>query len=200
MKKNSTSYYALLILTGTVVLTSCSISITKRHYRSGYYVDLGSGKSQERKASGNLSPFPSAESKVEIPENDSKNFVFENKMPESPQENAKVTPFRSTSKKQKSPVVTNFYASKDVRYLESEKEVSEYTFVPYSTSDDKSQEAQKEASISAPFWVIILFSILIPPLGVALKFGIIDKFWICLLLTLLFWLPGAIYALIVVTE
>lgn len=47
-----------------------------------------------------------------------------------------------------------------------------------------------------PLWFIVLCSIFIPPLGVALMYGITDKFWICLLLTFCFWLPGMIYALI----
>ena len=46
----------------------------------------------------------------------------------------------------------------------------------------------------------IIFAILIPPLGVYLyQNAITTKFWISLVLTLLFWLPGAIYALLVVT-
>lgn len=46
----------------------------------------------------------------------------------------------------------------------------------------------------------IIFAILIPPLGVFIyQQRITTKFWISLLLTLLFWLPGAIYSLLVVT-
>ena len=46
----------------------------------------------------------------------------------------------------------------------------------------------------------IIFAILLPPLGVYLyENKITTKFWISLVLTLLFWLPGAIYALLVVT-
>lgn len=45
----------------------------------------------------------------------------------------------------------------------------------------------------------IIFAILIPPLGVYLHEGVINKkFWIDLLLTILFFLPGMIYALVVV--
>jgi len=48
--------------------------------------------------------------------------------------------------------------------------------------------------------IAIIFAILIPPLGVYLyQKSITTKFWISLVLTLLFWLPGAIYALLVVT-
>jgi uncharacterized membrane protein YqaE (UPF0057 family) len=47
----------------------------------------------------------------------------------------------------------------------------------------------------------IIFAIIIPPVGVLIKEKgqVTTKFWISLLLTLLFWLPGAIYSLLVVT-
>ncbi len=40
----------------------------------------------------------------------------------------------------------------------------------------------------------------LPPLAVALKFGIGTEFWISILLTLLFWIPGVIYALILIID
>ena len=47
--------------------------------------------------------------------------------------------------------------------------------------------------------VQVIFAILIPPLGVFLHEGEINgRFWIDLLLTILFFIPGMIYALIVV--
>jgi len=47
--------------------------------------------------------------------------------------------------------------------------------------------------------VQVIFAILIPPLGVFLHEGVINsRFWIDLLLTLLFYVPGMIYALVVV--
>lgn len=45
---------------------------------------------------------------------------------------------------------------------------------------------------------LILFAILLPPLAVGLAEGIGTSFWISILLTLLFWIPGVIYALIIV--
>jgi len=48
--------------------------------------------------------------------------------------------------------------------------------------------------------VLIILAVLLPPLAVYLHQGEINsKFWISLLLTLLFFLPGVIYSLIVVT-
>ncbi len=47
--------------------------------------------------------------------------------------------------------------------------------------------------------LLVILAILLPPLAVYLHEGAINnKFWISLILTLLFWLPGVIYALIVV--
>jgi uncharacterized membrane protein YqaE (UPF0057 family) len=47
--------------------------------------------------------------------------------------------------------------------------------------------------------LLVILAILLPPLAVYLHQGEINnKFWISLVLTLLFWLPGVIYALVVV--
>jgi uncharacterized membrane protein YqaE (UPF0057 family) len=47
--------------------------------------------------------------------------------------------------------------------------------------------------------LLAILAILLPPLAVYLHEGVINtKFWISIILTLLFWIPGVIYALIVV--
>jgi uncharacterized membrane protein YqaE (UPF0057 family) len=47
--------------------------------------------------------------------------------------------------------------------------------------------------------LLVILAILLPPLAVFLHEGVINnRFWISLLLTLLFWLPGVIYALIII--
>ncbi len=71
----------------------------------------------------------------------------------------------------------------------------------YSANSVNAQPAQTpgapgHSSNGLPLWFIVVCAIFIPPLGVALMFGISDKFWICLALTFCFWLPGMIYALI----
>jgi uncharacterized membrane protein YqaE (UPF0057 family) len=46
--------------------------------------------------------------------------------------------------------------------------------------------------------LLVIVAILLPPLAVGLKEGLGTSFLINLILTLLFWLPGLIHALIVV--
>lgn len=61
----------------------------------------------------------------------------------------------------------------------------------------KEKRAGKEPSTNT--LLLVILAILLPPLAVYLHQGEINnKFWISLLLTLLFWLPGVIYALIVI--
>lgn len=48
--------------------------------------------------------------------------------------------------------------------------------------------------------VEIILAVLLPPLAVFLHDGIGTSFWISIILTLLFWIPGVIYALLVVTD
>ncbi|XP_004302326.1 PREDICTED: hydrophobic protein RCI2A [Fragaria vesca subsp. vesca] len=48
--------------------------------------------------------------------------------------------------------------------------------------------------------VDIIIAILLPPLGVFLRFGCGVEFWICLILTLCGYLPGIIYAIWAITK
>ena len=65
----------------------------------------------------------------------------------------------------------------------------------------KEYKAQKAAAAqpSTNTLLLVILAILLPPLAVYLHEGTINgKFWLSILLTLLFWIPGVIYALIVV--
>ncbi|WP_128892432.1 YqaE/Pmp3 family membrane protein [Erythrobacter sp. HKB08] len=45
--------------------------------------------------------------------------------------------------------------------------------------------------------IVLILSILIPPVGVFLRHGLDRDFWINLILTLIFFVPGVIHALYV---
>lgn len=60
---------------------------------------------------------------------------------------------------------------------------------------------KKEGASDTDTLLLVILAILIPPLAVGIyEGGLTNRFWISLLLTLLFFLPGMIYALIVVLE
>ncbi|ESR41585.1 hypothetical protein CICLE_v10013710mg, partial [Citrus x clementina] len=58
----------------------------------------------------------------------------------------------------------------------------------------------KMADGSTATCVDILLAVILPPLGVFLKFGCKAEFWICLLLTILGYIPGIIYAVYAITK
>ena len=99
--------------------------------------------------------------------------------PENPTIKQALAEFNSLSSKEKKERIKE--AKKAIKKLKAEKKAS------------KEPIASKGLQI--------LFAILLPPLGILLHEGEINnRFWIGLLLTLLFYLPGMIYALIVVLE
>lgn len=63
----------------------------------------------------------------------------------------------------------------------------------------KADKKAGNAAASTNTLLLVILAILLPPLAVYLHEGVINtKFWVDLLLTLLFFIPGVIYALIVV--
>jgi uncharacterized membrane protein YqaE (UPF0057 family) len=46
----------------------------------------------------------------------------------------------------------------------------------------------------------IILSIVLPPLGVALRYGLGGKFWLNVLLTIIGWIPGVIHAFYVLSK
>jgi len=68
-------------------------------------------------------------------------------------------------------------------------------------ADKKQQRSSSQSSGDDMFILAVIFAILIPPIGVAIYTNIDwKKVLICLLLTILFFLPGMIYALLVVFD
>ncbi|XP_038879764.1 hydrophobic protein LTI6B-like [Benincasa hispida] len=66
-----------------------------------------------------------------------------------------------------------------------------------SVSEDQEEEMADEATTNC---IDILLAILLPPLGVFLKFGCQVEFWICLVLTFFGYIPGIIYAVYAITK
>jgi uncharacterized membrane protein YqaE (UPF0057 family) len=194
------SMVAIFIAAASILFTSCSLtsnmSNTRSHNQGSYYVEPSAG--------GSVEPIPEESSILRVGSLSAAQVNGKSENDEMFQEKIQFTDpqaqfaDRDSSKKdqQKSAVLHNRTA--DVIGIDV------YTKDIKNDNLDKSKIVQPissprspaHSSHGLPLWFIVLCSIIIPPLGVALVFGITDKFWICLLLTLLFWLPGMIYALI----
>jgi len=86
--------------------------------------------------------------------------------------------------------------------LKSEKAITDESF--YDTSGELVAPFESvpvpAANTDMNFVLILILTILIPPLGIGLVFGISTEFWISLVLTLLFYFPGLIYSLIILLQ
>ncbi|XP_021968862.1 salt stress-induced hydrophobic peptide ESI3 [Helianthus annuus] len=60
-----------------------------------------------------------------------------------------------------------------------------------------SQKETSKPKMGTATIVEIILAIILPPLGVFLRYAIGVEFWICLLLTILGYLPGILYAIYV---
>jgi uncharacterized membrane protein YqaE (UPF0057 family) len=81
----------------------------------------------------------------------------------------------------------------------SKKEKNERISKVKSAINDFKAKKGTAAEPSTNTILLVILALLLPPLAVYLHEGEINsKFWISLILTLLFWVPGVIYALIVV--
>lgn len=83
----------------------------------------------------------------------------------------------------------------------SRKEKRERIKMAKSQLKEIKQEKKEGNQPSTNQVLLVILAILLPPLAVYLHEGVINnKFWLDLILTLLFFLPGVIYALIVVLK
>jgi uncharacterized membrane protein YqaE (UPF0057 family) len=191
MKKSSLLIIMMFCL--GFLLSSCSklanISVTKRHYRSGYHVDFASNKQQRVK--------PEAPEVITAAATPSVSDKLKDKSEVSPEKTApELSPVfisGNTQEKKQAHIneSSNVYAStQDNATIKTEMPANKIV-----SNESGITSTMLSSSESTPQWLLICFAILLPPLAIALKFGIETKFWISILLTLLFWIPGVIYAL-----
>jgi uncharacterized membrane protein YqaE (UPF0057 family) len=183
----------IVLVASAALLSSCSniskLSLTKRHYRSGYYVDFGSSKHTAPVTSIPVqSKMPVLPNVIATPEDQA---VIDVPMVHT-QEVSNVTKYVALQKKKISAVkIANANSASHIALA--------ITAAPttYATNES-SLDHHTQVDVNVSFAVIVVCAIFIPPLGVALMYGITTYFWIDLILTLLFFFPGMIFALIVV--
>ena len=101
----------------------------------------------------------------------------------------------------KEVVLDDVVAADALREFKSLSRVDRKMRIAQAKAAVKEYKAMKAAAgtPSTNTLLLVILALLLPPLAVYLHEGVINgKFWLSLLLTLLFFIPGVIYALIVV--
>jgi uncharacterized membrane protein YqaE (UPF0057 family) len=184
----------LTLLTAAIVLlSSCGnlskMSLTKRHYRSGYFVDFGGIK---HIAHAHTTPIE--QKKLGLPVTIAKSpeqvILHTSAIKAEYPDNAVEYP---ASKKKESTIVGTISTNSatPIAYTVTAGPVA-------NPREESVMDHHTQVNANVAFAVIVICAIFIPPLGVALMYGINSYFWIDLILTLIFFFPGMIFALIVV--
>jgi uncharacterized membrane protein YqaE (UPF0057 family) len=188
--------YSALGVAAALLLTSCgqmsSLSISKRHYNSGYYVDFGGKKQAESKTVAANNANQVNQNIASAPATAITSSAVNADVQMQTVSNSATT---TVSKKAKKQMVSDIAIAKTNKIGTANVETTVSQAAPENV-DSISQTTDNHSGIDTLLLVII--TILLPPLGVALAVGIGGPFWLDLILTLLFYIPGLIYGLIVV--
>lgn len=185
---------ALMVM--ALFLSSCnsSIQVSKKRHSNGYYVNIGGGnfESQARPVQ-NLALSNGAE-KTET------NKVDELLKAENTQEVVSTNNTTKVSNTElqtvkKETIVNHVTSSKKVSGKKSNK-ISNIKKAIKIKKALKNNNADNTSDVA--LLLLVILAIILPPVAVFLVKGLKIQFWLSLILTLLFWLPGVIYALLIV--
>jgi uncharacterized membrane protein YqaE (UPF0057 family) len=206
MKKIKLGLYTLV---AGLVLTSCATSndvvsnkkIQKRKYNKGFFVDKN--KTSFAKADKVSKAVISVEDQVFESDNVSENeIILLNSEMESNEvvqvekvENIAVLQKEETSEFSNKSTIDSTEESVDIKNVEGKTSETKKKF------RSKRQNVNNQSSSDDMMILLVILCFLLPFVAVGIKTSWdIKKVLICLILSILFWLPGVIYALLVVLD
>lgn len=196
-------FMALVIFLGSACKTTNDViserGIQKRKYRSGFFVESRSNAAKPDKL---------AQAQKSAPLSETAEVHFEEKSTHAPAQsevqNTDVNDLSQntpTEVQQKASTHTSVEQVKRNQIATSEPVDSKSTRtlqVDHTATTTTVDLNTDEQSDEVALLIYIILALLLPPLAVFLLYGISTEFWISVLLTILFWIPGVIYALILV--
>lgn len=194
----------LLILAISLFFVGCTME--KRHYNSGYHVEWYSQKGKVKKAEPAAQPEKEAEQPM-IAQSENIGNVNETVVDAPMIAEQIATPVASETRasipaKKMEKQITKAQKKENLRNeMNAERNVSKSVEKGFVAQSSISEMDTANSSMSdVPMILLVILAIILPPLAVYLHSGIGTPFWISLILTLLFWVPGVIYALLVVLD
>ncbi len=192
--------FGLLIAAG-MLFASCStdkgLTIEKRKYRGGYHVEWHGNKKHDKHVKQDQEQIRENMTMMDqmaptqLTASTDQTVALQNAQ-ELQSEVANSTKQTSTNSKYANVMSETSTMSKaEIKQLKKDirKEIKQ---------ELKASAAAQDGASGLPMWLIAIFCIILPPLAVGLELGIGTPFWINILLTLLFWIPGIIHAFIVI--
>lgn len=187
-----------------LLVSSCNvIDITKKRYSNGYHVSTSWGKNANEK-----SALPTEKKTTE--ETNTTDIAVENNSTTEV-----VTPSEKVNEPVSSPVMSATKTTRTKRNTlnkTSEVATNNTLFTQKSSKMNIAKIQLKEKKVlnsvaydstnadGVTLLLLFILAILLPPLAVFIKKRLGLAFWVSLILTLLFWVPGVIFAILVVFD
>jgi uncharacterized membrane protein YqaE (UPF0057 family) len=192
--------YLLTLVAIALIYSSCTVE--KRHYMSGYHVEWNH-KAPKIGGDGNATTETAEAPKATNPAENTEATITETSVTSvsSSENNITYKTEATANNEMPSQVTSNSKAKVAVKtqaIIESnKKEVAPIIM----NSTNTNQSVANHESSDTDLALLVILAIIIPPLAVYLKDDSFStRFWIDLVLTLLFYVPGMIYALLVVLD
>ena len=205
MKNISQLLVAVLVAVG---LFSCNVlDITKKRYSNGYYISTSGDRKVNtqdhivKEKASDVAVIAKENKKVQTAEtiaseNCDNVATIENNQDASTENNKNISNKTKTDHKKKQRILANsqaVFAVRSSKLAVSKLQMNERTVIEKQANTNNSRIDDHQL-------LLIILAFLLPPLAVFLKKGLDTIFWISLILTLLFWVPGVIFALLVVLD
>ncbi len=198
MKFNKLTSIVAIGMIAVFGLSSCSsergLTIEKRKYRGGYHVQWhGKSKTKQVKeaATANIENAPTL---METLQPEQLHAQLDNNVAENEAVQTEFTMTQDVASIDRIDEAINTAAP-----VMSKKEYRKFKKdIRATLKEELNSSSSTVAGEDLPDWLIAVFCIILPPLAVGLRLGIGTDFWINILLTLLFWLPGVIHAFVVI--
>lgn len=195
MKIKSLLSVSSLFLVLAVALSSCgsALQITKKRHSNGYYVNFGNDhhktKTVDEKTVAKVKKQLQNNEKTK---NESATEDLANKIEENQAEENTFSDRLATLQKKESRASTK-HAKQAISATKASKKLNRKKIkaVKKAIKESKSDDTEDIAQL-----LLIILAIICPPVAVYLMRGISTHFWISVILTLCFWLPGIIHALL----
>lgn len=204
MKKSILNFLAFGII--VALISSCSSSsdltstsvIKKRRYLKGYQVDIKGSQKADKKEHIATAQMEPLETKTDVPEQKHSAELAQASVSNTITDaDVKQTSVFDAPPKTEKPVVANEKTKTTFNLEEHQNTKSKNKYLRKNLSTSMGTPVPQETgAINLALYVIL--AIILPPLAVGLLYGIGVEFLLSILLTILFWVPGIIYALIMV--
>ncbi len=192
--------YVLTLVAIALIYSSCTVE--KRHYMSGYHVEWNH-KAPKIGGDGNTTAEAAETPKISNPTENTQTTVTETSVTYVNSLEKNITSQTATKSDTEIPNDVASNSNEKVVVKKNEiKESNNKVIAPIlMNSTNATQSVANHESSDTDLVILVILAILLPPLAVFLKEGSWNsRCWIDLILCLLFFIPGVIYALLIVLE